>query len=133
MVILIILIIDDDESIRKSLRLLLLAEGYDVETANDGGDALLKLVSLKPQILLLDIMMTPIDGLAFLKRLVERGEHKKYVIYVMTAMAGIEDELIEYQKKGIIKDYIVKPFVFSDRILEEIRSVIQPKKGGQIP
>ncbi|HTK08207.1 MAG TPA: response regulator [Ktedonobacteraceae bacterium] len=119
-----IMVVDDDEPIRNSLRLLLMGEGYQVETASDGGDALKKLGIVKPKVILLDIMMTPIDGLAFLKTLKEKGLQKNYAIFVMTAMTGIVDELKEMQSKGIIRDFMIKPFVFSDRLLEEIHHIV---------
>src|SRR5579859_5522687 len=109
-----ILVVDDDEPIRKSLRLLLTAEGYQVETASDGSDALKRLTLIHPDVILLDIMMTPMDGLAFIQALVQMKKQKSYAIFVMTAMTGIVDELKDLQRQGIIRDFVIKPFVFSE-------------------
>jgi CheY-like chemotaxis protein len=119
-----IMVVDDDKPIRDSLRLLLMGEGYQVETASDGSDALKKLEKVDPKIILLDIMMTPVDGLAFIKALIEKDLKKNYTIFVMTAMTGIVDELTEMQEKGIIRDFMIKPFVFSERLLEEIHRIM---------
>jgi len=120
-----ILVVDDDEPIRKSLRLLLTAEGYQVETASDGSDALKRLTLIHPDVILLDIMMTPMDGLAFIQALVQMKKQKSYAIFVMTAMTGIVDELKDLQRQGIIRDFVIKPFVFSERLLREIRIIVR--------
>ncbi|HEY4384674.1 MAG TPA: response regulator [Ktedonobacteraceae bacterium] len=119
-----IMIVDDDEPIRKSLQLLLTSEGYQVETASDGGDALKKLETVKPKIILLDIMMTPVDGLAFMQTLIERGIQKNYAIFIMTAMTDIIDKLKEMQGQGIIHDFMIKPFVFSEQFQEKIHQIV---------
>jgi CheY-like chemotaxis protein len=120
-----IMVIDDDEPIRKSLRLLLTAEGYQVETANDGSDALKKLETVKPKIILLDMMMAPMDGMTFIKSLMQTEQQKIYTIIVMTAMTGIVDELKEMQQQGIIRDFVIKPFVFSELLLQEIENIVK--------
>lgn len=119
-----IMVVDDDEPIRKSLRLLLMSEGHQVETASDGGDALKKLEAIKPKIILLDIMMAPVDGLAFMQSLTEKGIQKNYTIFVMTAMTDIIDKLKEMQEQGIIHDFMIKPFIFSERLLNEIHKIV---------
>lgn len=118
-----LLVVDDDRSIRKSLQMLLRSEGYEVETASDGSDALKKLETLNPKVILLDIMMTPMDGLELLKVLVQAGRHKDYCIIVMTAMAGVIEELMEMHRQNIIYDFLIKPFVFSERVLQEIQRI----------
>jgi CheY-like chemotaxis protein len=119
-----ILVIDDDESIRRSLRLLLTAEGYQVETANDDKDALKKMEMMTPSIILLDIMMTPVDGLAFIKTLIQMRKEKDYAIFVITAMTGIVDELKEMQQQGLIRGFVIKPFVFSEQLVQEIHRIM---------
>jgi len=59
-----ILVVDDDLSIRKSYRALLEGEGYAVNTARDGGDALAKFSELRPDLVLLDVMLPRINGTA---------------------------------------------------------------------
>jgi len=119
-----ILVIADDESIRRSLRLLLTAEGYQVETANDDKDALKKMEMMTPSIILLDIMMTPVDGLAFIKTLIQMRKEKDYAIFVITAMTGIVDELKEMQQQGLIRGFVIKPFVFSEQLVQEIHRIM---------
>ncbi len=104
-----ILVIDDDLSIRMSLDIVLTNEGFNVVCARDGSDALTKLVACDPSIILLDIMMTPMDGLEFLTQLREAGLRGRYPIIVMTAMFGISEDLLKLQKDGEIADFLLKP------------------------
>jgi len=104
-----ILVIDDDIGIRESLEIVLTNEGFKVVCARDGGDALTKLASCNPNIILLDIMMTPMDGLEFLTQLRKRGLQGKYPIIVMTAMFGISEDLIKLQEDGEIANFLLKP------------------------
>jgi len=118
-----IMIIDDDEPIRKSLQFLLTCEGYTVEIANNGNDALKRLETVKPKIILLDIMMAPMDGLTFLNELTQQGRQKDYAIFVMTAMAGIADDLNEMRQQKIIRDFVIKPFIFSEKLLKDFHEI----------
>jgi CheY-like chemotaxis protein len=61
-----ILVIEDDNDIREGLKLLLEGEGYEVELAQNGQDALALLESTRPFVILLDVMMPIMDGYAFL-------------------------------------------------------------------
>jgi len=118
-----ILIIDDDISIRESLKAILQPEGFYVVTAGDGGDAITKLASCDPSIILLDIMMTPMDGLAFLAQLRERGLQGKYPIIVMTAMFGISEDLIKLRKDGEIASVLLKPWEPFSKFLQIIQDI----------
>lgn len=119
-----IMVVDDDEQTRKSLWLLLTAKGYQVEMASDGSDALKKLGTIKPKVILLDIMMAPMDGLTFIKSLLQTKTQNDYIIIAMTAMTDIINELKEMQQKGIILNFIIKPLVFSEFLLQEIEDCI---------
>jgi len=68
-----ILVVDDDAPIRRMLERTLAAEGYAVETAADGGAALARVERSVPDLIVLDVAMPGLDGLAVCRRLREKG------------------------------------------------------------
>jgi signal transduction histidine kinase len=105
-----ILIADDDPHSLRLLRLLLLKEGYEVLTANNGTEALAILEGKdSPRLVVLDWMMPDIDGLTICKRLraAEQDQDYRYIV-LLTARSDLED-LITGMNAGA-DDYIVKPF-----------------------
>ena len=68
-----VLVVDDEPSIRESLRMILEYEGYRVDEAASGSEALTKIAARQPSALLLDIKMPEMDGLALLTAVRERG------------------------------------------------------------
>ena len=68
-----ILVVDDDAPIRRMLERTLAAEGYAVESAADGGDALVSVERSTPDLILLDVTMPGLDGLAVCRRLRDKG------------------------------------------------------------
>ncbi len=107
-----ILVVDDDAAIRDSLRELLTGEGYGVETAVDGQDALERLGSMEPPgLILLDLKMPRIDGWQFLAR--RDGDSSRIPVVLLSGMAFIRDA------PGVA-DFIAKP-IRPDRLLECVR------------
>ncbi|MCZ7567966.1 MAG: response regulator [Ardenticatenaceae bacterium] len=80
-----ILVADDDEAIRELLRDLLESEGYEVDTAVDGSEALRKLGQQTPALVVLDLMMPGMDGLAFIQKLQERRLRSAVSIIALSA------------------------------------------------
>src|SRR6185437_14885131 len=68
-----ILVVDDDAPIRRMLDRTLTADGYEVRSAPDGGAALVEVEQSVPDLILLDVAMPGLDGLAVCRRLRERG------------------------------------------------------------
>ncbi len=102
-----ILAVDDEKDIRESVRLVLEDEGFTVETASNGKELLIKLEKIKPDLILLDILM---PGLTTKEILMELAKRKiKTPIIFLTVV-----RLAEATKKQMIKmnkgDYIEKPF-----------------------
>ncbi len=108
-----ILIIDDDEGLRKSLTLILKDAGYDVVQAEDGEQGLATAKEQQPAMILCDVRMPKLDGLGFVERYKEAGGTA--LILVMTAYGGL-DLAMEAMKKGAY-DYIPKPFGADDVLL----------------
>jgi CheY-like chemotaxis protein len=83
-----VLLVDDDRDIRDALREMLEVEGFDVETAVDGGDALDRLVTRPPDVLVTDLMMPVLDGWALVAEARRRRRFRRLPIVVITAHAG---------------------------------------------
>lgn len=108
-----ILIIDDDDGLRRSLTLILGDAGYDVVQAEDGEQGLATAQEQSPDMILCDVRMPKLDGIGFLEAYREAGGTA--LILVMTAYGGL-DLALEAMKKGAY-DYIPKPFGADDVLL----------------
>jgi DNA-binding NtrC family response regulator len=111
-----ILVVDDELSIRESLSGWLQQDGYEVETAPSGREALAKTQENHYDIMLLDVKMPEMDGLTLLKRLKELDPDT--LIVMMTAHGDIHDA-VEAMRLGAY-DYLLKPFE-----LEELSFTIE--------
>lgn len=101
-----ILIVDDEPGVRRMLSDILIGVGYKVFESEDGADALEKFTALEPDLVLLDIKMPKMDGLACLSRMLK--VRPSSAIIVMTAF-GTTELAIRAIKEGAY-DYVVKPF-----------------------
>jgi len=108
-----ILVVDDEENLRHMLQVLLKKNGYLVDTASEGGEALEKALLTSYSFILCDIKMPNMDGPEFLRRSVEVGI--KSTIIMMSAYGTI-DTAIACMKLGAY-DYISKPFKNEEIIL----------------
>jgi DNA-binding response OmpR family regulator len=104
-------VVDDDRMIREMLELGLSREGFEVRTAADGLAALDVVRGFDPEIIILDIMMPKIDGLALLPRL---REITQAPILMLTAKGAVEDKVASLS--GGADDYMIKPFIFEELI-----------------
>ena len=108
-----ILIIDDEESMRHMLSVILKKEGYETVSFADARRALDSLEGEDPDFILCDIRMPGMGGLEFLKALKERGELRTVI---MMSAYGTIDNAIECMKLGAY-DYISKPFKTAEIVL----------------
>jgi len=108
-----ILIVDDEESFRHMLSVILKKEKYEVETASNGEEALQKVISTPFDQILCDIRMPQMDGLEFLKEVQKAGVESTII---MMSAYGTIDTAIEAMKLGAY-DYISKPFKTDEIIL----------------
>lgn len=112
-----ILIVDDEEGIRKSLGAYLKMEGYAVDMASDGDEAIDKLKASKFNIILLDINMPKMDGLETLQKI--KAIDFSIQVIMMTAYSTF-DKTMKSLEYGAT-DYILKPFENLSEILNLIR------------
>lgn len=111
-----ILIVDDEESFRHMLSVILIKEGYEVEASSNGEEGLQKATTSPFDHILCDVRMPQMDGLEFLRRIKETGGQAPVI---MMSAYGTMDTAIEAMKLGAY-DYISKPFK-PDEILLTLR------------
>jgi two-component system cell cycle response regulator DivK len=102
-----ILIVDDNAQNLKLARVILTSEGYQVRTAVDAEDALTILESFAPRVILMDLQLPRMDGLALARRLKSDPRRRDIVIIAVTAyaMKGDDDKAID----AGCDDYMSKP------------------------
>jgi two-component system response regulator HydG len=115
-----ILVVDDELSIREAFYDWLKQEGYEVDTAADGLEALAKVKERHYDIMLIDVKMPNMDGITLLKRLKE--EDPDTAVVMMTAYGAIQDA-VEAMKLGA-NDYLLKPFEL-DELSLTIEKLVQ--------
>ena len=118
-----VLVVEDDRNIAGLLQMYLEKEGYAVTVAYDGGQGLQKFRSIKPDLVLLDLMMPVMDGWAVCRAI--RGESQTPII-MLTAKGETEDK-IQGLKTGA-DDYITKPFEMRE-VLARIEAVLRRSNG----
>jgi DNA-binding response OmpR family regulator len=109
----VILIVEDEAHIAEGLKLNLELQGYTVHIAADGPAGLQQWLALRPDLIVLDIMLPGIDGLSVLQRI--RLEDERLPILVLSAKAATEDKV-----KGLslgVDDYLSKPFNLEEFLL----------------
>ena len=114
-----VLIVEDDKNIQELLQMYLEKEGYAVTTADDGGQGLTKFRAIKPDLVLLDVMMPVMDGWAVCKAI--RAETQTPVI--MLTAKGETDDKVTGLKSGA-DDYITKPFEMKE-VLARMEAVLR--------
>ena len=120
-----ILIVDDEPFNLDLLEQELEDQGYVIERANDGAEALEKVPSFEPDVILLDYMMPKMNGLEVLKHLREDERHKGIPVILLTAKATREDKVRGLD--GGADDYVVKPFD-SFELLARVRAMVRIKE-----
>src|SRR5215469_16202849 len=88
-----VLVVDDEPMVRDTLGQVLAEEGYVVDLAVDGADALARVRVARPDAILLDLMMPGINGRQFLEELRTYPEYRAVEVLIMTAVHGLEINL----------------------------------------
>ena len=103
-----VLVVDDDDVIRELITVNLELEGYDVETAFDGQDALDKVKAVRPDVITLDIMMPRLDGWETATRLRDDPETAGIKVVLLSARAQEAD--VQRGERIGVDAYLTKPF-----------------------
>lgn len=117
-----VLVVDDEASITEFIAVGLTREGYEVRTAPDGRAALTAVDQFCPDVVILDVMMPRMNGLALIKELA--GDPLRGLI-ILSARDELEDRVRGLELGA--DDYLVKPFEFSE-LLARVRSVLRRRQ-----
>lgn len=123
----VIALVDDDRNILTSVSMALRAEGFEVQTYNDGAAALFALLDTPPDLAVFDVKMPRMDGMELLRRLRQKSE---LPVIFLTSRDEEMDEVMGLQMGA--DDYVRKPF--SQRLLiERIRAVLRRNNIADTP
>ena len=116
-----VLVVDDERAVRESLRRALELEGYEIELADDGQEALYRLESQEePDAVILDVLMPGLDGLEVCKRLRRNGS--KLPVLMLTARDAVENRVAGLDAGA--DDYVTKPFALEE-LLARVRALLR--------
>jgi two-component system alkaline phosphatase synthesis response regulator PhoP len=118
-----VLVVEDDPSLRLGLTKTLRAAGFRVEVARDGAEGLERALSLRPDLVLLDVMMPRLNGYEVLEEL--RRADPELVVLMLTAK-GEEHDKVRGLRAGA-DDYVVKPFGV-DELVARVNAALRRKR-----
>jgi len=124
-----ILVVDDERAVRESLRRALELEGYDIELAADGQEALLRLETngdTQPDAVILDLLMPTMDGLEVCRRLRRAGN--RVPVLMLTARDEIENRVAGLDAGA--DDYVTKPFALEE-LVARVRALLRRTSAGE--
>lgn len=115
-----ILVVDDEELVINALTKRLTKEGFSIDVARDGDEALEKAESVNPDLILLDIVMPKLDGISVLKKLKESAKTQNIPVIMLTNL--YEDQKLGQAMKAGVSDYLVKVDHTLNDIVKRIRN-----------
>ena len=124
-----VLVVDDDEGVRRALEMALKGEGLTVRAVQDGVRALAAVEIDPPAMIVLDVTMPGIDGVEVTRQLRGRGDNMP--ILILSARDGVDDRVVGLEAGA--DDYLVKPFALEE-LLARIRALLrrQPEHATRI-
>src|SRR6266702_1312294 len=124
-----ILVVDDERAVRESLRRALELEGYEIELAADGNEALQRLEPNgegQPDAVILDVLMPVVDGLEVCRRLRRSGN--RVPVLMLTARDEIENRVAGLDAGA--DDYVTKPFALEE-LVARVRALLRRTSVGE--
>ena len=120
-----ILVVDDDIDTQNLVKTLLEIEGYEVQTADNGEDALTTVATSPVDLIILDVRLPGIDGYEVCRRLKSQPDSQSIPILMYSASFNhVENKALE----SGADDFIVKPFAI-DALLSKVRKNLLKQKG----
>jgi two-component system response regulator MprA len=122
-----ILVVDDERAVRESLQRALELEGYEIELAGDGVEALSRLAggNGQPDAVILDVLMPELDGLEVCRRLRRSGN--RVPVLMLTARDAVENRVAGLDAGA--DDYVTKPFALEE-LVARLRALLRRTSGG---
>ena len=121
-----ILLVEDDKNLLETLSYQLTSSGFDVDTCDNGEDALYYMEENIHDLILLDRMLPLIDGVTLLKKIRSAGNETPVIL--LTALGELNDKITGLDSGA--DDYLVKPFAFEE-LLARIRSIFRRPRSWQ--
>lgn len=118
-------VVEDEKKVANFLRKGLQEEGYAVDLADNGQDGLYLATDKEYDLIILDIYLPKLDGIAVLKKL--REERVATPVLLLTVRATIEDKVLGLNSGA--DDYLTKPFAF-DELIARVRALLRRGAGG---
>lgn len=122
-----ILLVEDDITLVKMYEKKFQSDGYEVLVAYDGLEGLEKATNEKPDLVVLDIMMPKMDGLAVFKKMRSQPSTFKTPVLLLTNFDQ-EDAVFECFKLGAV-DYLIKSDVTPQEVVERVENLLKGKQG----
>ncbi len=116
-----LLIVDDDAGLLRALEMMLRADGYDVRTARNGADALVRLAQLHPDLIISDIRMPGVDGHSLVRTLRDAPRTRLIPVIFLTAKDTKDDRVAGF--RAGVDAYLTKPFE-PDELLAVVASIL---------
>lgn len=108
-----ILIVEDNDDIGLLFQLVLESEGYEVSIARNGSEALEHLDTIRPELILMDIMMPGISGIEVARNIKQKKDYESLPILLVSAVDRLQDRQLSYSKAS---DILYKPFNLDDLV-----------------
>jgi two-component system response regulator MprA len=105
-----VLVVEDEPAVRESLERVLRHDGFEVDVAADGREAIRRLAVVRPDAVLLDVLMPQIDGLEVCRRMRDTGDRTP--VLMLTARDGVSDRVAGLEAGA--DDYLPKPFALEE-------------------
>ena len=119
-----VLLVDDDSLIIRMYQKKLTQDGYDVKTAFNGEEALIEIRKQRPDVIMLDVMMTKMNGVETLKALKEDEKTASIPVIFLTNLGDKQEDVENAKKLGVL-DYLVKSEISLKDLSERIKQAIE--------
>ncbi len=120
-----VLVVDDEPAVRAAVTRALTLDGYEVGAAEDGPAALGAIQRERPELVVLDVLMPELDGVAVCRRL--RGDGDRTPVLMLTARDAVSDRVAGLDAGA--DDYLVKPFALEE-LLARVRALLRRTVNG---
>ena len=108
-----ILIVEDNDDLQLLFQLVLESEGYEVSITDNGTDALNSIDTIRPQLILMDIMMPGISGIEVARSIKQQQDYESLPILLVSAIDRLQEQQLDYSKAS---DILYKPFNLDDLV-----------------